>query len=70
MKYDTSMLKLNVKKIEFELKRLGWNQSRLAEETGMTRQGVSIALIRQATLLRTIDKFAKALGVHPRDLLK
>jgi len=62
-------MRVNVEKIEFELKRLGWTQTRLAKEVGMTRQGISYIMLKQRAPLKTLDRIAKGLCVDPKDLL-
>ena len=62
-------MELNVEKIKRELKRLGWSYQRLADETGIgTRQAVYYYLVSKS--LKGADKFAKALDIAPKDLLK
>jgi len=64
-------MKLNKRKIELELERLGWSKRRLAEEMGVKRQWVYVVLsdARDGCTLRTVNRIAKALGLNPRDLL-
>ena len=62
-------MRVNVEKIEFELKRLGWSYTRLAKEIGMTRQGISYIMVNQRAPLKTLDRIAKGLCVDPKDLL-
>ena len=61
-------MKLNIEKINRELKRLGWNKPRLAKELGLTRQGVYYYLSSKPTIWK-IEKLANALGLEARDLL-
>lgn len=65
------VMKLNTQKIEKELKRLGWTRADLARALNVHRQAVYIFLA-QDTLPRlgTVEKYARALGVDPKDLIK
>ena len=63
------IMELYSEKIKRDLKRLGWTQIYLAEQIGMTRQGLSVALKRKTAPLRTIGIIADILGVDPKDLL-
>ena len=62
-------MKINIKKIHFERKRLCWTMSRLAKEIKMTRQGLSVLLKRRTAPLGTLDKIGKALVIDAKDLL-
>ncbi len=64
-------MKLNIKKINNEMNRLGWNQLRLAKEMGVHRGRVSFILKHEpdSMTLRTVEKFAMALACDPKDLL-
>ena len=62
-------MKLNVNKIRFEIKRLGWSQAKLAKEAKITRQGLATILDRESTKLSTIGRLANALMVSEKDLL-
>ena len=61
-------MKLNIEKINRELKRLGWSKPRLAKELGLTRQGVYYYLSSGATIWKA-ERLGDALGVDPKDLL-
>ena len=61
-------MKLNIEKINRELRRLGWNKPRLAKELGLTRQGVYYYLSSGATTWKA-ERLGNALGVDPKDLL-
>ena len=63
------IMKVNTRKIEDELVRLGWSQAKLADMLGMTRSGVSILLKKEATCLKTLNKIGEALNLDPKDLL-
>lgn len=64
-------MKLNVKRINNEMNRLGWNQLRLAKEMGVHRGQVSFILKHHpdSMTLKTVEKFARALACDPKDLL-
>jgi len=63
-------MRLNTKKIDMELKRLGWSKYRLAKEMGRKPQWVYYLMYRaEGMSLRTIDRLAEALGLDPKDLI-
>jgi len=62
-------MKVNSKKIKFELDRLGWSMTKLALESGMTRQAMSILMKRETAPLKTLNKIGEILNLDPRDLL-
>ena len=63
-------MKLNKRRINMELERLGWTYSRLAVEMRVQRQWVSVILNRDGgNTLRTVDRVAEALGLDGKDLL-
>ena len=67
-------MKPNIKKMELEMNRLGWNKARLAKEMGVTRQSVYYYFSEDFSQktdprLGTITKMGKALGIDPKDLL-
>lgn len=62
-------MKVNSKKIRFEIERLGWTQTELANRANMTKQALSIILTRETAQLETLNKIGKALNLDPRDLL-
>ena len=63
-----SSMKINKKKIEHEIKRLGWNYSRLAKEGGISRQLINYYLHSEPSI-KIVEKLAMILNVDPRDLL-
>jgi transcriptional regulator with XRE-family HTH domain len=64
-------MKLNVEKIKKEMARLNWTQTRLANEMGVKRQYVQFMLkCGTNPTIKTIDRFAKALDISPRDLIQ
>lgn len=64
-------MKLNVTRIKQELDRLGWTPLRLSKEMKMANQTVYKILNSNGSnyTLRTIDRFARALGIDPKDLI-
>lgn len=60
-------MKLNVKKIRKELKRLGKNQSWLARKMGISRQRLSYRL--NSGSITHAQGFADALKMEGRDLI-
>lgn len=62
-------IRVNSKKILFELKRIGWSQEKLADEVGRTKQAISYLLKRRTAPLRTLNLIGKALKVDPKELL-
>lgn len=66
-------MKLNIDRILYEMDKLKWNPSRLARETGVSRQAVLYWLNKEnghSPRLGTIQKIADALNVEPKDLIK
>jgi transcriptional regulator with XRE-family HTH domain len=65
-------MQLNIPKIEKELKRQNLSFSDLAQRLGTTRQWVYWKLNngQSGTTFRTVEKFAKALDIEPKDLIK
>ena len=61
-------MELNTDKIKKELKRLGKNQTWLADQAGMSRQLLSYVLINKA--LTGATPIGRALDIEPRDLIK
>lgn len=58
-------------KIEQIRKVLGITQDELAKRVGMNRTSVTnIEIGRQRLLLDTVERFAKALGTSPRNLMR
>ena len=62
-------LKLNVVKIDAELKRIDWTQADLARAIGARRQYISKLLKTQRCSFGMVEKIADALGFEPKDLL-
>ena len=63
-------MRLNIKKIEHELKRMGWTKYRLAKEMGAKTQWVYFILSdRKNCTLRSIQRIADALAIDPKDLI-
>lgn len=62
------MLRLNMKKIEKEMNRLGWTKAELARQSNLTKQ--MIQYIFEHDSLRQIHKIAKAFDVDVKDLIR
>lgn len=62
-------MKVNSKKIKFELTRLGWSMTKLALKSGMTKQAMSILIKRETAPLETLNRIGEVLNLDPRDLL-
>ena len=65
-------MELNRKKISLEMERLGWTQSELARRMEKKRQQINRILKnnRFGVSFKTVDRFADALGLDPKDLIK
>ena len=61
-------MKINKDRIKYELRRKKWTMSRLANELGMTRQGVYYLLNTPPTIKR-VERLGDVLGIHFMDLL-
>ena len=62
-------MKLNQKKIDQELKRLGWSRSEYAIKVGISRQLMYYYLNRTPKGFRIVVRLAAPLHIDPRDLL-
>lgn len=64
-------MKLNTNKIKSELKRLDWTPYRLSKEMKMANQTVYKILNSDGTgfTFRTVERFASALNIDPKDLI-
>jgi transcriptional regulator with XRE-family HTH domain len=64
-------MKLNTNKIKNELKRLGWTPYRLSKKMKMANQTVYKILNSDGTgyTFRTVERFAGALNIDPKDLI-
>lgn len=64
-------MKLNIKKLKKEMKRLKLTQTALAlkMKPKMTRQGISWLIATGRTKFTTVDTIARALEIEPRDLI-
>ena len=62
------LMEWNMKKIESELKRLGWSKSRLAKEMGLARQSIHQYFSSKPSL-KIAENIAKTLNIDERDLL-
>lgn len=64
-------MKLNIKKIEKEIKRLGLSHTSLAKLMGKSRTTVVTLLHKKkgTYTFKTVDNFARALKMDPKDLI-
>ena len=64
-------MKLNIKKIEKEIKRLGLTHTSLAKRMKKSRTTVVTLLNKKSGgyTLKTVENFSRALGLDPKDLL-
>lgn len=62
-------MKLNVKKINFELDRLGWSRVEYARRLGMSKQLLTYHLRHYVKSLTVVERLAKPLNLDPKDLL-
>ena len=64
-------MKLNIKKIEKEIKRLGLTHTSLAKLMGKSRTTVVTLLHKKkgSYTFKTVDNFSKALGLEAKDLI-
>ncbi len=63
-------MKVNIKKIDFELRRLGWTRTQLAQQMGISRQRLSYVLGHSYPKLDVLDKLAQTIQVSTRDLIE
>jgi len=65
-------MKLNIPKIRAEIERIGWTPFRLAKEMKTHNQAIYKILKSDGTgyTFRTVEKFAKALKIEAKDLIK
>ena len=65
-------MKLNIKKIISELKRLGWSKYKLAKIMGIANQTVYKILNSDGTgyTFKTVERFAAALNIDSKDLIQ
>ena len=62
-------MKVNTEKINGELERRKWSITKLALESGITRQALYLIFDKETASLKTINKIGKALNYDPKDLL-
>lgn len=65
-------MKLNLKRIEFEMNQRGWSRADLQKAMGLkTRQGVSYYWTASHKLnFKTVEKLSRIFGVPAKDLLE
>ena len=62
------IMKINKRKIEIEIKRRGLKKAWIAEQLGISRQGLYYVL-RDCRTFGPVEKLGKLLGINPKDLL-
>jgi transcriptional regulator with XRE-family HTH domain len=62
-------MKLNLKKINQEMERLGLNQTELARRMGISRQLLNYYLQRDLREIPAVERLAKQFNIPPKDLL-
>ena len=63
-------MKLNIEKIYKEIERLGISRRKLAKKMGMKSQWIYAVLTTDKShTFKTVEKFAHALNVDPKDLV-
>ena len=64
-------MKLNIRKLKKEMKRLNLSQTDLANKMkpSMTRQGISWLMATGRTKFITVDTIARALEIESKDLI-
>lgn len=63
-------MKLNIKKVNQELSRLGWNRMTYAAQLKVSKQLLSYYLNNDIKTLRVVERLAKPLNLDPKDLIK
>ena len=62
-------MRIKIEKIDFELKRLGWSRSKLAQQMGISRQRLSYVLGHSYPKLQVLERLAKTIQISARDLI-
>ena len=62
-------MKLNIKKLEAERKRLNLTKSEFSKRFGMVASNYGKMLLSKSTTLKTLAKIASNLRIDPKDLL-
>ena len=62
-------MKLNIKKLEAERKRLNLTKSEFSKRFGMVASNHGKMLLSKSTTLKTLAKIASNLRIDPKDLL-
>jgi len=62
-------MKINTRKIETELKRLGWRRATLAKEMKLSRAAITRIMKERTARLSTLNLMAEILNVDGKDLL-
>jgi DNA-binding Xre family transcriptional regulator len=62
-------MKINFKLIKEKMADKKWNQTDLADEMGVTRQSVCNQFRGGVKSLKTIERYARALKMKPKDII-
>ena len=62
-------MQLNIKKINQELERLGWNHTEYAKKLGISKALLSYYMCHDLKKLSVLKILAKPLHLDPKDLL-
>jgi len=62
-------MKLNLKKINQELERLGWTRVEYARRLGVSKQLLHYYLKKEIKGIKIVEKLACPFNVDPKDLL-
>jgi len=62
-------MKLNISKIDKEIKRLGLSRPQFAALVGISKQSVYYIYVKESTSFGMIERLAKVLDMDPKDLL-
>jgi ribosome-binding protein aMBF1 (putative translation factor) len=62
-------MKLNIKKINQELERLGWTRTEYAKQLKISKQLLTYHLRHYVKSISVVEKLAKPLNIDPKDLL-
>ena len=63
-------MKLNIKKLEHERKRIGVSMAKFSKGFGLCASAYSKMLRNESTALKTLTTMAAVLHIDPRDLLR
>lgn len=67
--YYIATMKLNIKKINQELKRLKWTKAEYARQMGIVRQQANYYFKSEINSMKIVERMAKPLNLNPKDLI-